>query len=447
MFPARGTPGTIQSTIFPPATTWSWPDLATRDSQAKNLTEDDRGKYGIVESNHTLYRLVSVVPNVAWEAVQTFSDASWEWANKSDRLTQHVQGADIGKIGVQKDIDTYYKLTSADPKIWQQVANPTNPSPLELSTGASDAESYHDFYRLQIAFDDVWSEVTDRSVPIVARTAYAMWDRIIAESGDHFGEQAKQDLENSTDINKTITGIGELDNFITNLKYIMGITGEDAGSSGSPATNTSVKNGLTGIVDSIEQLKSRYYSDPLGTIPTLINGVQDIENGLQAQIQALSSQTSPPDVDPFIELKNLIVKLDLMMKEKYRFDVFAPGSINYGVLFNYRQHWVPQSYQVEIWYTTIPLAPQETRRYTTKTVVKKTRSVKEIEDAAAQQQGQILQHLARGRGDRRARQEPIELPAERAGQLRQRTACTRSVRGREQAGSGLEFRADQAGIP
>jgi hypothetical protein len=108
-----------------------------------------------------------------------------------------------------------------------------------------------------------------------------------------------------------------------------------------------------------------------------IGGLQQIE----ATLQALPSQASPPDIDPFTELKNLITELDLMLKEPYRFDVFAPGSINYGVLFNYRQHWQPQSYQVGNLVTTIPLAPQETRRYTTKTVVKKTRSVKEIEDA------------------------------------------------------------------
>ena len=69
------------------------------------------------------------------------------------------------------------------------------------------------------------------------------------------------------------------------------------------------------------------------------------------------------------------------MKERYRFDVFAPASINYGVLLNYRQHWQPQSYQVGNLVSTIPLAPQETRKYTTKSVVKKTRNVKEISNA------------------------------------------------------------------
>jgi hypothetical protein len=51
------------------------------------------------------------------------------------------------------------------------------------------------------------------------------------------------------------------------------------------------------------------------------------------------------------------------------------------LLLNYRQHWRPQSYQVGNLVSTIPLAPQETRRYTTKTVVKRSRNVKEISDS------------------------------------------------------------------
>ena len=83
----------------------------------------------------------------------------------------------------------------------------------------------------------------------------------------------------------------------------------------------------------------------------------------------------------FPDLTDLLKGLDQALSEKYSFDVFAPDSINYGLMLNYRQHWVPQSYQVGNLVSTIPLAPQETRRYTTKTVVKKSRNVKEINDS------------------------------------------------------------------
>src|SRR5882757_5240154 len=79
-------------------------------------------------------------------------------------------------------------------------------------------------------------------------------------------------------------------------------------------------------------------------------------------------------------LVQLLTRLDKLMAEKYAFDVFARNSINFGIMVTYRQTWEPQSYQVGDLVSTIPLAPKEIRRYTTRTVTKKTRAVKELED-------------------------------------------------------------------
>jgi hypothetical protein len=103
--PSRGNAATIQNTIYPPATTWSWQDLNARKSREPALTQEDVGKYGIVESNHTLYKLLRITPDVQWQAVQTFTDATWSWANVAERLEEHVEDADVEKIGVQRDID------------------------------------------------------------------------------------------------------------------------------------------------------------------------------------------------------------------------------------------------------------------------------------------------------------------------------------------------------
>jgi len=80
-------------------------------------------------------------------------------------------------------------------------------------------------------------------------------------------------------------------------------------------------------------------------------------------------------------LTQLLNGLDKALAEKYAFDVFAADSINFGVLITYRQKWVPRHYQVGDLVSTIPLSPKEVRRYTTRSVVKKTRAVKEIDDA------------------------------------------------------------------
>ena len=79
-------------------------------------------------------------------------------------------------------------------------------------------------------------------------------------------------------------------------------------------------------------------------------------------------------------LYELLTKLEKLIEERYAFDVFAPNSINFGVMVTYRQKWVPQNYQVGDLVSTIPLAPKEMRRYTTRKVTKKTRATKELEE-------------------------------------------------------------------
>src|SRR3954447_14017773 len=79
-------------------------------------------------------------------------------------------------------------------------------------------------------------------------------------------------------------------------------------------------------------------------------------------------------------LETLLRKLDKLLTERYAFAVFAKDSINFAIMVTYRQVWEPQNYQVGDLVSTIPLAPKEIRRYTTRSVTKKTRAVKELED-------------------------------------------------------------------
>jgi hypothetical protein len=91
--------------------------------------------------------------------------------------------------------------------------------------------------------------------------------------------------------------------------------------------------------------------------------------------------SASPTLTGATRLQQLLQSLDKLMAEKYAFDVFAANSINFGILITYRQTWEPLNYQTGDLVKTIPLAPKEVRRYTTKTVVKKTRSQKELEDS------------------------------------------------------------------
>lgn len=79
-------------------------------------------------------------------------------------------------------------------------------------------------------------------------------------------------------------------------------------------------------------------------------------------------------------LQKLLVTLDKALRERFAFEVFAKDSINFGLMVTYRQTWQPENYQVGDLVSTLPLAPKEVRRYTTKVVTKKTRAQKELED-------------------------------------------------------------------
>jgi hypothetical protein len=80
-------------------------------------------------------------------------------------------------------------------------------------------------------------------------------------------------------------------------------------------------------------------------------------------------------------LTRLLTRLDKLLTEPYAFDVFKDKAINFGILVTYRQKWDPQQYQVGDLVKALPMGPKEIVRYTTRTVTKKTRATKEIEDS------------------------------------------------------------------
>ena len=389
--PSRANPATIQANINPPALTWTWPNAAGR--QAQSISMPDAGKYGLQTDINTLFQLTSVTPAV-WQPVH-ITATTWTWPNLVARNAQPVTPDDLGKIGIQTDINVLYQLTCATPPVWQPVANPTNTStPFELSTGAADADSYHDFFRLQIAFEDVWTELLDQSVPRAGEILYSMYDNLmdLTLAGDREKDRLKSFAPS---LPSDVAGIDELNNFIAGLKVWLGIGGQ--GSTTTPAEITKLKSdlymtlqGCNMLLHEIDRLglgeggwgDGQFLSDTdagfadMAPFPGVKRG--DVFNNIINSVQSINPSTQDFS---FPDLAKLLTDLDGMLKEKYRFDVFCPNSINYGLLLNYRQHWQPQSYQVGNLVSTIPLAPQEVRRYTTKTVVKKTRNIKEIDDS------------------------------------------------------------------
>src|SRR5262249_5807931 len=81
--PSRANPSTIQNSIYPPEATWIWADDTAREGQP--IGQSDLGKYGLQTNINTMFRLVGVSPNVIWQPVQNFTTASWTWPNATAR--------------------------------------------------------------------------------------------------------------------------------------------------------------------------------------------------------------------------------------------------------------------------------------------------------------------------------------------------------------------------
>ena len=526
---------------------------------------------------------------------------AWTWDNDYAREHQNVASGDVGKFGYQVDIDSYFKLDNlndpAHPQ-WTPQPNPDATSnPLELATGASDAVAYHDFYRLQIAFEDVWAELIDKSIGTTAQEFYAKWDALMntslgsdtntaqlaalysnlssakldvgsvlsGTSPQRSAEQLRNEyaggitayinsaLANASALQtgasdafksafglsiqniqdqlqaaldgidalfsgdasagapvanaldaalqivagmsqgtvarvaafnaiptQAIGGYDELETFLNNVRLILDLptVSAQAASADSgpdnyepifdaialsiqqaidylnglvlalkvnfPPSNTflystqiglnvniaisrvgTLQNNSTfmsvyassviGIADKLNDANSKLAvlvseltgqpslppqavdkavgssdvpanitvtsPDVLGALNAANSGLSDLRSKYKVQGSPGNSAPSAATVLDFPELETLFNKLSGMLKERYSFDVFAPASINYGLLLNYRQKWTPQSYQVGSLVKTIPLGPGETRKYTTKTVVKKSRSAKELNES------------------------------------------------------------------
>jgi hypothetical protein len=197
----------------------------------------------------------------------------------------------IADASSPESVVTYNVAKRAD-----QATIGTTIQTFEIRGGPADSTSYHDFYKLQIAFEHIWTELYD--------------DRLEANGALLFANTVQ---EKGFQIPEKISTVDELKDFMGRIRAAL---------------------------------------------------------GFEQQANSPSSR-----------LKKLLNDLDGLLSENYAFPIFVPNTVNYGIMVNYRQKWKPLNYQVGNLVSTIPLAPLEVRRYTTKSVAKKQRNVKEIDDA------------------------------------------------------------------
>jgi hypothetical protein len=135
-------------------------------------------------------------------------------ANVTARNSEMVTGADIGKTGYQADTNTYYRLTSTAPSVWQPVPDPSSTSALLSCLPARPMPSLiTTFFHLQIAFEDVWAELLDPKIESAAKQFYGTWDALMEQGPDSSHEKDRQKTFSSASPGDT-TGVDELKKFL-----------------------------------------------------------------------------------------------------------------------------------------------------------------------------------------------------------------------------------------
>lgn len=239
-----------------------------------------------------------------------------------------------------------------------------------LEAGPADVTSFHEFHDLQIAFEHVWTEVFDGHVPRLGKFLYDYAATQLRFAHDPAsGPETVEDLQRYLDTVAALAAqtsvLEEVPQEVRDL--VPGLTSADwskldAGAQDALKTWAAEAAELAPPPDDEEQRA-------------------ELRGRAQALIEAARQGFARPPELHADDIGRVIADLRTRLGQKYKFDVFAPGYCNYGILVTYRQEWKPLSFQVGDLVSTIPLAPKESRRYTTKRIVKKTRSQRELEDS------------------------------------------------------------------
>ena len=283
---------------------------------------------------------------------------------------------------------------------------------LRLKGGPADATAYHDFHSVQVAFKHVWSQAFDGKLRDAAEALYKDYVRLHDDAGVELPEfVAMQDVAQLKEFIKAVREtvnvpepaasssparqeiqIGEM--YTKGFKTMAPIGGVMPGLSIKakvafmrpiPPTAQDLWPEAEKVWDSLspeQQLSLEEQADKWNKATT-----QEEKDRIQATATAiLSMPAGPAD-----RLVKLLTRMGQMLAEPYAFDVFAPGTYNFGIMSTYRQRWEPLDYQAGNLVATIPLAPGETRKYSKRTVVKKTRAEKEVERSMSSRSEQSSQ--------------------------------------------------------
>jgi hypothetical protein len=232
---------------------------------------------------------------------------------------------------------------------------------VQLRAGPADTPAFHDFYSLQIAFPHVWTEAFDGELREEIEELYKLYVEINEEYGS--GEFPEVELGERDDLLK----------FLAQLRKLDSETDEPVPEWAEQSFNCTLSewNSLS-EAQKLELLELFHeYNDPT------------FHPGLRKAVMHKALDLISAAAGYKTRLARLLSQVAIRINEPYAFHHFVPDTVNFGILLTYRQNWLPGPYQVGDLVATIPLAPGEKRKYTTKENVKRTRSQTELEKALA----------------------------------------------------------------
>lgn len=279
---------------------------------------------------------------------------------------------------------------------------------LEVPVGPADTTAYYDFHHLQVAWEDTWTTVLD---DLAAGAVAELYDSIVEvvdweivhPSGDEVVELEEMlvELRDAVQVATTAPGLtltSDLLSWLPELGAVWTTLPVETQEwmrflhwvDSAMLWRSDVQD-LYGAL-SLDDVDGQQAWPDEWTTPVFVSDVTTADWG-SSQAEAFLQGWDPEEDEQasgLVRLERLVDDLEARLLEPYGFDVFVsdPPSYNYGVLTTYRQEWAPLAYQAGDLVASMPLAPGETRSFSTKRTVKTSRARKEVEKAMATRRGE-----------------------------------------------------------
>ena len=264
-----------------------------------------------------------------------------------------------------------------------------------LQPGPADAPALHDFHNLQIAFADVWEEAIDA--------------RVLNAAANVYGEYVKVDPSGLPDPflswmllpPPVLTATTTFGAFATVNVPPAVLKAFQITEAQWCVLDEAQRGTLSDLAGRLTADSDKVWSKTTYMLPSsATQGANTLERKAfeewrvwgeriiaHAKHKVDAAKARQPTTSPgeFTRLHQLLRDLHERLRENYAFTIYAANpqerSVNFGIVVTYRQQWVPKAYQAGELVKTIPLAPRESRKFSKKVVVKKSRAEKETDNA------------------------------------------------------------------